>query len=78
MHTNVYDTNTVLYTVPYYGDQEYGPCIAFLLTFKYEDKDNAVLMHFSHSIIKKEKKNKFGLVGKLVEILQHITTERLC
>jgi len=32
-----------------------GPCIAFLLTFKYEDKNTAVLTHYVHSKKKKEK-----------------------
>ena len=51
-----------------------GPCVSFILIFKYMGKDKAVLTHYSHSM-KKKKRYKYGVFEQLIQIIEHIISQ---
>jgi hypothetical protein len=45
-----------------------GPCIGFLLSFKYDGKYTAILIHYDHPM---KRTNKRGMIGDLIQIMDY-------
>ncbi len=50
-----------------------GPCIAFLLTFKHNGENTAVLTHYVHSM--QNKRKTCGLIGKMIQLIDLLVSQ---